>query len=130
MHSEIASGVSKPWNEMVAALTAEAWLNPDFAKSLAEDRAAAIKDFAAENQIFLPDDEDFASFDLAESPIGDVSVPPNFSQYMGTVTLYCSATCPSAIGCVTQQCYTNGCSAGCPTNGCIPYTSDGCSAGC
>jgi len=126
MRSEIASGTSKPLNGIVAALTAEAWLNPRFAKALTEDRAAAIKDFAAENQILLPDDVDLGSFDLAESPIGDVSTPPHFKQYMTGLP---SVSCPSAL-CFTSTCYTVNCSAGCPTPQCIPYTSQGCSAGC
>jgi len=142
MLSEIASGTSKPLNGIIAALTAEAWLNPRFAKALTEDKAAAIRDFAAENQICLPDDEDFASFDLAENPIGDIEIPPHFNQHMTATTVTCptlacptpacatSYGCSTASGCLTSGCWTSGCSAGCLTVGCIPYTSDGCSAGC
>jgi hypothetical protein len=132
MHNELASGTPKPWNEIVAALTAEAWLNPNFARSLAEDKAAAIKGFAAENGISLPDNEDLNSFHLAESPIGDVSTPPHFNQWMTPYTqppsIYCpSPACPSVYGCSTAS----GClsSSGCFTSGC-PTSQAGCTSDC
>jgi hypothetical protein len=115
-----------------ALLTAQAWLDPELARSLGSDRNAAVARFAGEEGLELPAIDAIEAFILPDNPVGRAE-PLDQVQ-----PLYASA---ESCGCFTDKC-TAGCTVGCPTaaascagcptgpTGCCWFPTMDCSADC
>lgn len=125
--------------DILALVTAEAWLDPDFSSRLERDKVEAITRFARRKGLAAPNPGAIDAFELPESPVGDLIDGPAFEaadvSYGCITRIGCDSTantgCAPTAGCPTQAvcpsvntCPTQACpSVDCPTTTLCPPTT-------
>src|SRR5688572_2183108 len=88
--------------DIFALVTAEAWLDPNFARELSVDKAKAVEAFARTHSHSMPSEEEIDAFEVAPNPIGELET--DVPDVTATLTVdegsTCYYNCPSvAPGC-------------------------------
>lgn len=108
--------------DLFTVLTTEAWLDPDLAARLANDKARTIEQFARTGGFPAPTGDEINGYELAPNPVGNVG-------YEVIETTMDTTTVASTCGNTSQHgCGSNDGTCPSPTYSCITF--QGCSVDC
>lgn len=113
---ELIARPGAPEQDLVSSITAEAWMNPEFAEALRSDKIRAIVTFARDHGHAVPEGDWIDRFDLEPNPIGEIQFVGDPARMPAGATLECPT-----VACVTWTCSV----AICPSAAC-PFTYGGC----